>query len=65
LQASINALKKQVLGLKKDVRNANKRADALGKLSSRRGTAIARFVSGWDKKAQSAAAKTAKPKKKS
>jgi hypothetical protein len=65
MRTSIQALKKEILGLKKDVRSANKRADALGKLSAKRGAAVARFVSGWDKKAQSAAGKTAKPKKKS
>ncbi len=62
--AKIKALQKQILGLKNDVRAANRRADALGKLSAKRGAAIARFVSGWDRKANSAAARSAKPRKK-
>jgi hypothetical protein len=57
-------LKKQIQGLKDDVRAATRKAEALGKLSDKRGAAIAKFVSGWDKKANAAAAKSAKPKKK-
>ena len=62
--AKVKALQKQVAGLKNEVRAANRRADALGKLSAKRGAAIARFVSGWDRKANSAAARSAKPRKK-
>ncbi len=64
LTANINALKKQVQGLKNDVRNANKRTDALGRLSAKRGAAVARFVGGWDRKANSAAVRPTKSKKK-
>ena len=64
MQANVNALKKQIQALKNDVRAANKRADALGKLSAKRGAAVAKFLGGWDRKANAAAAKSAKPKKK-
>jgi hypothetical protein len=63
LQASIKALKKQIQGLKSDVRTANKRADALSRLSAKRSAAIAKFVGGWDRKANAAAGKS-KPKAK-
>ncbi len=64
LKANINDLKKQIRGLMSAVGSANKRADALARLSARRGTAIAKFVSDWDRKANSAVAKAAKPKRK-
>jgi hypothetical protein len=57
-------LQKQIQVLKNEVRTAIKRGDALGKLSEKRGAAIARFVSVWDRKAHSAAARSAKPRKK-
>jgi hypothetical protein len=60
----MNALKKEVAALKAKVKDAEKRADALGKLSAKRGTAIARFIGGWDKKAHSAVSKAMKSKKK-
>jgi len=64
LQASVNALKKQIQGLKKDVSEATRRADALKKMSAKRGAAIAKFVSGWDRKAAAAVGKVKKSKKK-
>ena len=64
LQANINALRKQILGLKNDVRVANKRAEAIGGLSAKRSAAVAKFVSGWDRKATAAASRSARPKKK-
>jgi hypothetical protein len=62
-RASIRDLKKQVKALKADVTAANKRADALSRLSSKRGAAITRFITAWDRKANASAAK--KPKSKS
>ena len=64
LQANIKALKKQIQGLKNEVVSAAKHADILGKLSTKRSTAIAKFVSGWDRKAHAGAARVGKPKKK-
>ena len=64
LRDDIKALKAQVQGLKADVVNASKHADILGKLTAKRSTAIAKFVSLWDRKAHAGATKSAKPKKK-
>jgi len=57
-------IKKQVAGLKNNVKAANKRADSLGGLSAKRGAAVAKFVSGWDRKANAAASKSARSRKK-
>ena len=63
LRVSIRDLKKQVKALKADVTSANKRADALSRLSSKRGAAITRFITAWDRKANASAAKKPKSKK--
>ena len=63
LLANIKVLKKHIQGLEKDVVNAAKHADILGKLSAKRGKAIAKFVSLWDRKAHAGAARPKKKKK--
>jgi len=57
-------LKEQVQGLRNEVRDAKRRAEALGNLSDKRGAAISKFVYGWDKQAKVAETKSKKPRKK-
>jgi hypothetical protein len=63
LQANIRALKKQIAGLKEEVKSHGKHVNLLDSLSAKRSSAMARFISGWDKMAHAGAAKSAKAKK--
>jgi hypothetical protein len=64
LEATIKALKNQIAALKEEVKSHGKHVNLLDNLSAKRSSAIAKFISGWDRMAHAGAAKSAKAKKK-
>ena len=64
LRATIVALKDELKMLKNDLKSATQKEAAVSKLTSRRGAAVEKFLSTWDKKAMSDLDKTMKPNNK-